>query len=144
MTRDLRPETAKPRPIYRGMDRAALDDAYNNTAAVADSAEWIARWTDASAQVRRNAAARVDIAYGMRARARLRAIVGEISHALPFLSERTSEFGFDPERLFVGGWSAGGHLTAAVSGHPAFKGGIPISGIFDLEPISLNYLNEKL
>jgi arylformamidase len=200
MTRDLRPETAKPRPIYRGMDRAALDDAYNNTAAVADSAEWIARWTDASAQLRRSPAARLDIAYGTRPRARLdylpcqanraplfvfihggywqrndkdmftcmaegplargfdvalpgytlgpearlRDIVGEISQALTFLSERTSEFGFDPERLFVGGWSAGGHLTAAVSGHPAFKGGIPISGIFDLDPISLNYLNEKL
>jgi arylformamidase len=46
--------------------------------------------------------------------------------------------------LFVGGWSAGGHLTAIVSDHPAFSGGIPISGIFDLEPIALNYLNEKL
>ena len=28
--------------------------------------------------------------------------------------------------------------------HPACRGGIPISGIFDLEPIALNYLNEKL
>ena len=54
------------------------------------------------------------------------------------------EFGFDRDRLFVGGWSAGGHLTAIVSDHPAFRGGLPISGIFDLEPIALNYLNEKL
>jgi len=200
MTRDLRPETAKPRPIYRGMDRAALDDAYNNTAAVADSAEWIARWTDASAQVRRNPAARLDIAYGMRPRARLDylpcqanhaplfvfihggywqrndkdifaflaegprahgidvAVVGytlapdvrltdiveEIRQALSVLRDRADEFGFDRDRLFVGGWSAGGHLTAIVSGHPAFRGGLPISGIFDLEPIALNYLNEKL
>ena len=30
-------------PIYRGMDRAALDAAYNNSAAVPDSAERIAR-----------------------------------------------------------------------------------------------------
>jgi arylformamidase len=28
--------------------------------------------------------------------------------------------------------------------HPAFRGGLPISGIFDLEPIALSYLNEKL
>ena len=28
--------------------------------------------------------------------------------------------------------------------HPACRGGIPISGIFDLTPIALNYLNEKL
>jgi arylformamidase len=46
--------------------------------------------------------------------------------------------------LLVGGWSAGGHLTALASRHPAFRAGIPISGIFDLEPIALNYLNEKL
>src|SRR5260221_5030762 len=43
-----------------------------------------------------------------------------------------------------GRWSAGGRLTAIVSDHPAFRGGVPISGIFDLEPIALNYLNEKL
>jgi arylformamidase len=30
------------------------------------------------------------------------------------------------------------------SRHPACRGGLPISGIFDLEPIALNYLNEKL
>ena len=28
--------------IYRGMDRAALDAAYNNSLAVKDSADWIA------------------------------------------------------------------------------------------------------
>jgi arylformamidase len=182
------------------MHRAALDDAYNNTAAVADSAQWIARWTEASAKLRQNLAARLDIPYGKRARARLdylpcqrtcaplfvfvhggywqrnnkdmfacmaegplargfdvallgytlgpearlRDIVGEINDALTFLAERAADFGFDRERLFVGGWSAGGHLTAAVCGHAAFAGGVPISGIFDLEPISLNYLNEKL
>jgi arylformamidase len=64
--------------------------------------------------------------------------------ALGFLAGNARDFGFDPARIFVGGWSAGGHLTAAVSDHPAFRGGLPISGIFDLEPIALNYLNEKL
>jgi arylformamidase len=182
------------------MDRAALDAAYNNTAAVADSPQWLASWTDASAKLRQSPSARLDIAYGKRPRARLdylpcgaaraplfvfihggywqrnnkdmftcmaegplargfdvalpgytlgpeaclREIVREIHDALSFLAEHSKDFGFDRGRLFVGGWSAGGHLTAAVSGHPAFAGGIPISGIFDLEPISLNYLNEKL
>jgi arylformamidase len=28
--------------------------------------------------------------------------------------------------------------------HPAVRGGLPISGIFDLEPIALTYLNDKL
>jgi arylformamidase len=70
--------------------------------------------------------------------------VEEINQSLTFLAERVGDFGFDRDRLFVGGWSAGGHLTAMASRHPACRGGLPISGIFDLEPIALNYLNEKL
>jgi arylformamidase len=182
------------------MDRAALDAAYNNTAAVADSPDWLARWEKLSAAVRSDPRARLDIAYGSRPRARfdyfasgalkpplfvfihggywqrndknmfafvaegprahgidlallgytlapqarLTDIVAEIRRALTVLCERADDLGFDRDRLFVGGWSAGGHLTAIVSDHPAFRGGIPISGIFDLEPIALNYLNEKL
>ena len=199
MSDGLQP-VAAAKPIYRGMDRAALDAAYNNSAAVADSADWLARWRERSAAVRAEANARLDIAYAKRPRTRLdyfpsgaaraplfvfihggywqrneketvafvadgpRAhgidvalpgytlapdvrltdIVAEIRAALSGLAERAGEFGFDRERLFVGGWSAGGHLTAAVADHPACRSGIPISGIFDLEPIALNYLNEKL
>jgi arylformamidase len=84
------------------------------------------------------------VGYTLAPEARLTDIVGEIRQALSVLRERADEFGFDRDRLFVGGWSAGGHLTAIVSDHPAFRGGLPISGIFDLEPIALNYLNEKL
>jgi arylformamidase len=186
--------------LYRGMDRAALDAAYNNSAAVADSQEWVARWRARSAEIRAETTARLDIPYGTRARekldyfpagraraplfvfihggywqrndkdgfafvadgprphgidvalvgytlgpeARVREIVGEMHAALTFLAAKADDLGFDPARIFVGGWSAGGHLTAAVSDHPAFRGGLPISGIFDLEPIMLNYLNEKL
>ena len=76
--------------------------------------------------------------------ARLTEIVAEMRQALSFLAERAGELGFVPERLLVGGWSAGGHLTAAVSDHPAVAGGLPISGIFDLEPIQLGMLNDKV
>ena len=31
-----------------------------------------------------------------------------------------------------------------VADHPAVRGAIPVSGIFDLEPIALGVLNEKL
>jgi len=186
--------------IYRGMDRAALDAAYNNSAAVADSEDWLARWRQRSAALRASTHARLDIPYASAPRAgldyfdagaakpplfvfihggywqrndkdmfafiaegpcsrgidvavlgytlapqaRLTDIVAEIHQALTFLSDRADDLGFDRNRLFVGGWSAGGHLTAIVSSHPAFRGGLPISGIFDLEPIALNYLNEKL
>jgi hypothetical protein len=44
----------------------------------------------------------------------------------------------------VSGWSAGGHLTAMAMDHPAVKGGLAISGIFDLEPMRLSYINDKL
>jgi arylformamidase len=186
--------------IYRGMDRAALDAAYNNGAAVADRADWIARWKEKSAQIRAEKGARLDVAYGPRPRERLdylpsgkanapllafihggywqsndkdmfafvsegpRArginvamigymlapdvrltdIVAEMHQALSYLDRHAADFGFDRQKIFVAGWSAGGHLTATAASHPSVRGGIPISGIFDLEPISLNYLNEKL
>ena len=207
-TRTLEPagvdmsDTTTSTAIYRGMDRAALDAAYNNSEAVADSAEY-PRALAASAATRSapSQEALLDLPYGARPRAQARLfsaatrrsrrcscsstaatgsattrscspssptarartastsrssairwrrtcastdIVAEMHQALTFLSEHADEFGFDRERLFVGGWSAGGHLTAMAAQHPAFRGGLPISGIFDLEPIALNYLNDKL
>jgi arylformamidase len=46
--------------------------------------------------------------------------------------------------VFVAGHSAGGHLTAMAMDDPRVAGGVAISGIFELEPIRLNYLNDKL
>jgi arylformamidase len=57
--------------LYRGMDRAALDAAYNNSAAVADSQEWVARWREQSAAIRAQPNAKLDIPYGARPRAKL-------------------------------------------------------------------------
>src|SRR5262245_49826486 len=57
--------------LYRGMDRAALDAAYNNSAAVADSPEWVARWRARSAEIRAETTARLDVPYGTRAREKL-------------------------------------------------------------------------
>jgi arylformamidase len=54
------------------------------------------------------------------------------------------EWGGDPARVFVAGNSAGGHLTAMAMRDPRVAGGVAISGLFDLEPIRLSYLNEKL
>jgi hypothetical protein len=49
------------------------------------------------------------------------------------------------QRAFMSqGHSAGGHLTASTMSLPAVRGGLAISGIYDLEPIRLNYLNDKL
>src|SRR5215470_692548 len=58
-------------PVYRGMDRVALDKAYNNSEAVADSPDWLARWRARSAEIRAAEGARLDLAYGQRPRAKL-------------------------------------------------------------------------
>ena len=71
-------------------------------------------------------------------------IVREARTALRWLHQHLATLGGDPARLYVGGWSAGGHLTAMALSHPKVKAGMAISGIFDLEPIRHSYLNVKL
>ena len=55
--------------LYRGMDRAALDAAYDNSAAVADSAGFVARWGEESAALRRAMPQHLDLRYGAAPRA---------------------------------------------------------------------------
>src|SRR5215471_21037718 len=57
--------------LYRGMDRAQLDAAYNNTAAVPERDAIVADWAARSARVRREHAGRLDLAYGDSPRERL-------------------------------------------------------------------------
>src|SRR5207302_1280653 len=59
------------RMLYRGMDRAALDAAYNNGAAVAEAPRFRADWAERSVALRARHAATLDIAYGAAPRARL-------------------------------------------------------------------------
>jgi arylformamidase len=185
--------------MYRGMDRAALDAAYNNGAAVKDSAQIVAGWEARSARLRAAHPEGMDLRYGKeernridyfaarrdgpvlvfihggywQARAkevfsfvaegplawginvalvgytlapqkRLDGIVAEIHAALDWLGSSIGMLGGDKNRLLVSGWSAGGHLTAMAMSHPAVKGGLAISGIYDLEPMRLSYINDKL
>jgi acetyl esterase/lipase len=46
--------------------------------------------------------------------------------------------------LFVGGWSAGGHLAAMVAQTGLVRGGFALSGLFDLEPLLRTVLNEQI
>ncbi|WP_164230731.1 alpha/beta hydrolase, partial [Stenotrophomonas maltophilia] len=61
-----------------------------------------------------------------------------------YLADHAEEMGFDKNRIYVSGWSAGGHLASMACEHPAVRGALPISGIFDLEPLALNYINDAL
>jgi arylformamidase len=188
--------------LYRTMDRAALDAAYNNTAAVGQAKRnaYVADWTRRSQTIRDAPGARLDLRYGLGPRqrldvfpcgapsaptliffhggywqmndkepytflgegvrsagfnlamieytlapaARMDQIVGEARSAVAWVIEHAKEIGGDRARVFVSGHSAGGHLTAMAMTDARVAGGLAISGIYDLEPIRLNYLNAKL
>ena len=84
------------------------------------------------------------IGYTLAPEATLDEIVAEIDAGIGFLAGKLPELGGDAGRIGVSGWSAGGHLTAMALSHPKVKGGVAISGIYDLEPIRHSYLNVKL
>jgi arylformamidase len=193
-------ETDHDMIVYRGMDRQTLDAAYNNSAAVADSDQYLADWLRRSEALRARMPDHLDLAYGDASRerldffatkqsgaatllffhggywqrndkegfsfiaegplahgfhvavagytlapeARMAGIVREARTALHWLHQHLPALGGNPARLYVGGWSAGGHLAAMLMDEAMVAGGLAISGLFDLEPIRLCYLNEKL
>ena len=188
--------------LFRGMDRAALDAAYNNTAAVGTPKrdEYVGGWAARSDALRKTREAKADLRYGSAPRqrldvfpcgqagaptlayihggywqmndkepyaffgeallpagfnlalieytlapeARLDQIVAEVRAAVAWVIDHAAEHGGDARRVFVAGHSAGGHLTAAAMSDQRLAGGIAISGVYDLEPVRLNYLNDKL
>lgn len=93
------------------------------------------------------------INYRLAPAASMAEIVADVRDALVWLYRNAESHGCDPENIFVTGSSAGGHLTAiSLStdwrefGVPLnmIKGGCALSGLYDLEPIRLTYLNEKV
>ena len=71
--------------IYRGMDRATLDAAYDNTGAVADSQDYRAHWWEASAEIRAQPQSKLDVRYGARPRAALDYFPSGATHAPLFV-----------------------------------------------------------
>jgi arylformamidase len=194
------PPTAPQGPVvYRGMDQAALDAAYNNQAHVPELPAIRAAWAKQSAAAlarphvldqrygaggretldlffaaNRNAPTLVFIhggywqandkenfrfvvdgplthginvallEYTLAPQARMNQIVQEVRRGVKWLAEHLGEFGADPKRIILCGHSAGGHLTAMAAADPEVWCGLSISGLFDLQPIRLCYLNSKL
>src|SRR5882724_6470638 len=84
------------------------------------------------------------IGYTLAPEATLDEIVAEIHAGIDYLSGQLPTLGAAADGIVVSGWSAGGHLTSKALSHPKVRGGMAISGIYDLEPIRHSYLNEKL
>jgi arylformamidase len=181
------------------MDRASLDDAYNNSKAVPESGAMFREWLSHSQQVRARFPDHLDLAYGPRPRNRtdyfsagrntpvlvfihggywqmrskedfaflaesfldsgisvamvgyplgpdatMDEIVVDARVAIRDLARRLPELGGDPQRVVVSGWSSGGHLAAMVLDEPSLRGGVAISGLYELEPLVKSYINDKL
>jgi arylformamidase len=84
-----------------------------------------------------------------------RALCDSVRAAIAYLWRQAGEHGYDRDRIHISGHSAGGHLTAlmAATDWPAFgndlpgdliKSAIPISGVFDLEPIRHTPIGDPL
>lgn len=81
-------------------------------------------------------------------------IVQQNRKALIWTYHNSSAFNGDSSQIYLSGHSAGGHLVAMMMATDwtaegdlpvdLIKGGCAISGLFDLEPIRLCYLNEAL
>jgi acetyl esterase/lipase len=84
------------------------------------------------------------IGYTLAPEATLDAIVAEIHAGIDFLAAQLPALGAASDGIVVSGWSAGGHLTSMALSHPKVRGGMAISGIYDLEPIRHSYLDVKL
>ena len=83
----------------------------------------------------------------------LTGIVEENRRAITWLYENADDWGFDRERIYLSGHSAGAHLAMMLlqTDWPKFglpqdviKGVCAVSGVFDLEPVRLSYVNDVL
>jgi arylformamidase len=100
----------------------------------------------------RNGVVTVALDYQLAPAATLAEIVRQVRAAIVFLWREGPRLGIDPDQIYVGGSSAGGHLTAAVtaggwhcdSGVPEtiVKGALPISGLFQLAPIANSFVQD--
>lgn len=94
------------------------------------------------------------IDYPLMPQARMAEVVEACREAVAWTYENCTAYGGDPERIFVLGNSAGGHLVAELMdrrwlrgrGLPAdlVKGGTAISGIYDLEPVTRSFQNDEI
>jgi arylformamidase len=87
--------------------------------------------------------------YDLAPKARIGDMIAQVQNALAYLHDHAGRLGLDPARIFVAGHSAGGHLAVSAldrawpqqRGLPRdlVKGGLSLSGVYDLEAMRLSY-----
>lgn len=82
------------------------------------------------------------IGYTLAPDASLTEIVGEARTAVRWLRAKGPALGVASSKFILCGWSAGAHLTAMALADA--DAGLAISGLYELEPCQLNYVNDKL
>ncbi|WP_170552386.1 MULTISPECIES: alpha/beta hydrolase [Ruegeria] len=91
--------------------------------------------------------------YTLAPEARIGDMINECRDALLWLAANAPDLGFDPSRITLSGHSAGAQLAAMVMANSAdalaraglrVREVILISGVYDLEPISLTSVNDPL
>jgi arylformamidase len=75
--------------------------------------------------------------------------VRQCREAVRWVAAHIRDYGGDPERIYVTGHSAGGHLAVSLLTDPdgvsgRIKGVASLSGLYDLEPVRLSFNNEKI
>ena len=96
----------------------------------------------------------VNVNYALAPKVTIDEIVRQARAALAWTHAHIAEWGGDPGRIFACGHSAGGQLTAMAAltdwegeyGLPAdlLRGGLPISGVFDLRPLPYCFVQPAL
>ena len=85
------------------------------------------------------------VTYRLAPETSLSGIVADAHLAVAWLSAQAQQLGFDPNRIVIAGHSAGAHLAAMVmTSKPVLKGALLISGVYDLEPVRLSYVNDMV
>jgi len=86
----------------------------------------------------------VMVDYPLAPQASMDQIVTSSANAVQFIGQHISEWGGDPKNVILSGWSAGAHLCVTSMKQMKVKAVVPISGIFELEPLIGSFLNKNL
>ncbi|WP_033222207.1 alpha/beta hydrolase [Kitasatospora phosalacinea] len=88
------------------------------------------------------------VGYGLAPHWTVERIVEQVTSAVRWLVDHAAELGADPERVVLSGSSAGAHLAATALLDERLRGRIRgaalLSGVYDLEPVTLSYVNQPL